>query len=154
MTANNQHPAPLPLLPSNLLRCFYKPLISFSAQRLKEETQYRHFRQKVSSSKNDYLSTVRGNLLTFFANKTVLKSVDLCVWSVNHAFFKGQQMQKSINFMELHGHTGAVFSQIVNSNTDILMKKMSQLQIICRSLFIYEVTSVFQTGLFPSNKFT
>lgn len=25
--------------------------------------------------------------------------------------------------MELHGHTGAVFSQIVNSNTDILMKK-------------------------------
>lgn len=56
--------------------------------------------------------------------------------------------------MELHGHTGAVFSQIVNSNTDILMKKMSQLQMICRSLFIYEVTSVFQTGLFPSNKFT
>lgn len=40
-------------------------------------------------------------------------------------------MQKLINFMWLQGHTDAVFWQNLNSNSDILMEKMSQLQIMC-----------------------
>lgn len=53
----------------------------------------------------------------------------------------------------LQGHTDAVFWQNLNSNTDMLMKNVTIADYL-QSLFIYKVISVFQTGLFFSNKFT